>query len=42
MLFCGCLQREAAIECAHDPMSPNSNKQTTVAVNYLLTEYVIS
>jgi len=24
----------------HDPLSPDPDKQTTVAVNYLLTEYV--
>jgi len=28
------------VHCAPDPMSPDPDKQTTVAVSYLLTEYV--
>jgi len=29
------------MHCSPDPMSPDPDKQTTVAVSYLLTEYVM-
>ena len=38
-LFC-LFQREAETECRPDPLAADQNKQTTVAVSYVLTEYV--
>ena len=32
------LQRKSHITCQPDPMAPDPDKQTTVSVNYLLTE----
>ena len=39
-LFVLTFQREAETECRPDPLAADHNKQTTVAVSYVLTEYV--